>query len=38
MNQLPKGFTLLSQEIGLNQYPNVEERFIRNSLTEIARD
>jgi len=36
--KLPKGFTLLSHEIGLNQYPNVEERFIRNPLTEIALD
>jgi len=38
MNQIPKGFTLLSHEIGLNQYPNVEERFIINPLTDIARD
>jgi len=38
MNQFPKGFSLLSHEIGLNQYPNVEERFIRNPLTETARD
>lgn len=38
MNQIPEGFTLLSHEIGLNQYPNVEERFIRNPFTKIARD
>jgi hypothetical protein len=38
MNQLPKGFILLPHEIGLNHYPNVEEKFIRNPLMEIARD